>query len=234
MTDEVITATEAATILSLADGATARRTLSRRGVIPIGRAPGRGGESLYRRDHVEHERDYPPLRGKVPPDIADLTRRVLGDAAPPGASWQREYMLDDGVRIMVSWGPSADTATTTGDGVNGHRKRTLSRDADELAAQLGPLVRAARRDLAKRLRVEQELAAIHVDHLDRVRAARVEVERVRTLPPGQHGELMTALPTLRHEVALAREVESAAGGLISAAEIAEAARISLTEVNTAH
>lgn len=50
---ETITASEAATILGVSAGAHARRTLDRYQVRPIGRAPGKGGESLYDRDAVE-------------------------------------------------------------------------------------------------------------------------------------------------------------------------------------
>lgn len=48
-----ITATEAAGILGLGSGPSARRTLRRWDIHPIGRAPGRGGESLYDRSVVE-------------------------------------------------------------------------------------------------------------------------------------------------------------------------------------
>lgn len=50
---DLITATEAADLLGVASGRVARQTLARWGVRPVGRAPGRGGESLYPRDVVE-------------------------------------------------------------------------------------------------------------------------------------------------------------------------------------
>src|SRR5690606_2841203 len=49
---ELITASEAAALLGVASGRVARQTLARWGVRPTGRAPGRGGESLYPRDVV--------------------------------------------------------------------------------------------------------------------------------------------------------------------------------------
>ena len=72
---DAITATEAATILGLADGPTARRTLSRWGVPPVGRAPGRGGETLYDRDTVIAEAREPRRRGR-PAAPATETARI--------------------------------------------------------------------------------------------------------------------------------------------------------------
>lgn len=63
---ELITATEAAPLLGVASGRVARQTLARRGIRPVGRAPGRGGESLYRRADVEYTVAHPPRRGRPP------------------------------------------------------------------------------------------------------------------------------------------------------------------------
>lgn len=52
MANPTMTASEAAHVLKLASGPDARRTLARWGVAPVGRAPGRGGESLYDTDAV--------------------------------------------------------------------------------------------------------------------------------------------------------------------------------------
>jgi hypothetical protein len=237
MADDLITATEAAQILGLADGATARRTLTRRSIMPVGRAPGRGGESLYRRDSVEHERDYPPLRGKVPAEIADLTRRVLRDApVAEGATWRESYTLADGVHIAVTWSPMEDVAVAAECefAPRGHRTWRLSRDPDELAAHLGPLVRAARTDLAKTQERQRDLAQQRADHLARVRAARAEVERIKAMPTGQRTGLAEALPALRSTVAQARDAGAEFGGLLPADEIAEAAGYTVDQVERAH
>ncbi len=60
---DLITATEAAALLGVASGPVARRTLDRWKVRPVGRAPGRGGESLYDRAAVEHALAHRPGRG---------------------------------------------------------------------------------------------------------------------------------------------------------------------------
>lgn len=61
--DEHITATEAAAILGLGHAASARRTLRRWDIHPTGRAPGRGGESLYDRSAVENAQAARPGQG---------------------------------------------------------------------------------------------------------------------------------------------------------------------------
>lgn len=58
-----ITATEAAALMGVSSGPSARRTLTRWGVRPVGRAPGRGGESLYDRGEVERAIANRPGRG---------------------------------------------------------------------------------------------------------------------------------------------------------------------------
>lgn len=58
-----ITASEAAPLLGVASGRVARQTLARWGVAPVGRGPGRGGESLYNRAEVEHAIANAPGRG---------------------------------------------------------------------------------------------------------------------------------------------------------------------------
>lgn len=60
---ETMTATEAATLLGVASGRVARQTLARWGVHPVGRGPGRGGESLYDADEVRRALDHRPGRG---------------------------------------------------------------------------------------------------------------------------------------------------------------------------
>jgi hypothetical protein len=67
----IITATEAAELMNLKNGPTARGQLRRWGVESVGRAPGRGGESLYRRKDVLKAIKDSPGRGAR----TDLTKR---------------------------------------------------------------------------------------------------------------------------------------------------------------
>lgn len=59
----MITATEAARLLGVSSGPNARRTLDRWGIQPTGRAPGRGGESLYDETAVRRALAQRPGRG---------------------------------------------------------------------------------------------------------------------------------------------------------------------------
>ncbi|GGM89869.1 hypothetical protein ACFFX1_21415 [Dactylosporangium sucinum] len=51
--DETVTLTEAAAILNIDNPRSARRALDRAQVKAVSRAPGRGGENVYRRADVE-------------------------------------------------------------------------------------------------------------------------------------------------------------------------------------
>lgn len=80
---DLVTATEAADLLGVASGRVARQTLARWGVRPVGRAPGRGGESLYPRDVVEDALARRPGQG-ARTDLATNTDPSTRERRPHG------------------------------------------------------------------------------------------------------------------------------------------------------
>lgn len=80
---DLVTATEAADLLGVASGRVARQTLARWGVRPVGRAPGRGGESLYPRDVVVEALRRRPGQG-ARTDLATNTDPSTRERRPHG------------------------------------------------------------------------------------------------------------------------------------------------------